>query len=326
MILHWTHTWGGGTQKYIDDLCTLFPNEKHTIMNSPPFQINLEEIKVLHIHSTMVGMNIGWGVLNLVDALFGKKKIVLSIHDYQWLFPQCPNPTTEELETFKIPKENVENFKKLIKKCDVVFMHTKNLHRRYEKFCGPLDDVTIGYPCDVPVYYERFFIPEIKTKIKIGFLGGSAQHKGFYQCVDLAKKFKEFEFHVYGSKDIESSSLVVSHGVYKDENVTETIRNDGMHILLALSLSEETYCYALTKMINTGIPIVYLNRGSFTERLSSSSKCERFFPVDNLCDLGNVIMQASEYVKINSNTSKDVECCINENLELNDTYKNIYTI
>ena len=38
-----------------------------------------------------------------------------------------------------------------------------------------------------------------------------------------------------------------------------------------LSLFEESYCYALTNSINSGIPILYLNRGAFTERLQQNS-------------------------------------------------------
>lgn len=325
-VYHWTHNWGGGTQKYIDELCKLFPNETHHIINGPPFQIDLNKAEVLHIHSTMVGMNIGWEVLNLVKYF---KKVILTIHDYQWLFPNCPNPTTEDFENLEIPRENVKNFKELLKKCNTVFMHTENLLKRYEQYCGPLrggDDtnILVTYPCDVPVYYERLFIPSSITnnKIKIGFLGGTAQHKGYYQFIDIVRKFyndDEYEFHLYGANI--HSPFVFSHGKYSDVDITKVIRNDGIHILLALSLSEETYCYALTKMINTGIPIVYLNRGSFIDRLS---RRERFFPVDHLCDLSDGVLRAVNYVKnkgpVDYGYEEDTTTII-----IPEKYKNIYT-
>lgn len=325
-VLHWSHNWGGGTQKYIDELCKLFPGNQHIVINGPPFQLNPNEIDVLHIHSTMVGQNIGWEILNLVKLL-ENKKIILSIHDYQWLFPHCPNPTTEEFEYLVPPIENVNNFKQLLNACDIVYMHTQNVLDRYQQFCGPLKNVTISHPCDVPVYYENLFVQSSSPKIKIGFLGGNAQHKGYYQFMDLARKFGEFEFHVYGC-DI-PSSLLISHGKYNDDKITQQLKNDGIHILLALSLSEETYCYALTRMINTGIPIVYLNRGSFKSRLAQdcglaqNNSFERFFPVDNLCDLGEVLLRAVKYVETKEPIDKFEEDQI---IQIPIKYKNIYTI
>ena len=112
-VVHWTHTWGGGTQKYVDEMCKLYPECEHIVLNKPPFQLDIRKAQILHIHSSMVGENIGWEIIN-VAKLF--KKVILTIHDYQWLFPWCPNPTTEDFETFK--NSHAENFKILFKMCD----------------------------------------------------------------------------------------------------------------------------------------------------------------------------------------------------------------
>lgn len=322
-VVHLTHQYGGGTQKYIDDLIHLFPELNHEVMNKPPYNFDLKVIKVLHIHATLVGEGFGWDVLRLVE--FFKKKgvrVVLTVHDYQWLFQWCPNPTTEELETFQTQDEDVKHFKKLVSMCDVVFMHTNNVLRRYEQFCGKLDGITISVPCDVPVHYERSCIPQVSGKIRIGFLGGNAQHKGFFQFVDLARKMKceDLEFHVYGSDKLKSGELLTSHGKYEDSTINEWFRRDEIHILMALSLSEETYCYALTHMINSGLPIVFLNRGSFRDRLTGLR--ERFFAVEHLLDLEVKVREAIEYVRVNQTSSSTA--FENEPLKINKKYEKIY--
>jgi glycosyltransferase involved in cell wall biosynthesis len=321
LVLHWTHDWGGGTQKYIDEL---FDHENHIILNSEPFKIeDIRKLKVLHIHSTFVGKNIGWNIITLAEKLisYGRIKLILTVHDYQWLFPHCPNPTTEELESFSVPKLESENFTKLVNMCHVVFMHTENLFRRYKRFCKDLreEKITIAHPPDVLVNYENFFIPEIvSNQIRVGFLGGKAGHKGFYQFVDLARKMKNVQFHMYG--DETNSEHFISHGKYKDVEIVKRLHEDGIHILLALSLSEETYCYALTRMINSGIPIVFLNRGSFTERLLG--KHERFFEVEFLCDIEKRITDAIEYVKSNGPVGRYEP--VSHDVIMNEKYISIY--
>lgn len=295
-ILHLTHTWGGGTQKYIDDLCKVFPNEKHVILNKQPFHINIKNTKVLHIHSTMVGEeNIGWEVLKIAE-LFKKenKKVILSVHDYQWLFPWCLHPTTEDFETFS--KSYADNFKNLLHFCDKVYFHTENVLKRYKQFCGDINCI-VKPPCDTLIRYENHIIQPIHEGIiKVAFLGGNSQHKGFHHFSDLARNCcNKFEFHMYGVDA--SSKNFISHGKYEDETIIETLHKEGIHVLLALSISEETYCYALTKMINSGLPIVFFNRGSFTDRLLG--KHERFFEVDSFCDLKSRLEDAVNYVKNN---------------------------
>jgi hypothetical protein len=76
-----------------------------------------------------------------------------------------------------------------------------------------------------------------------------------------------------------------------------------------LSLFEESYCYALTNSINSGIPIIYLDRGAFGERLG---KKDKYFG----CDINNIeetLISAIEYI-IKQNGS-DFYYEINNNIQ-----------
>ena len=59
---------------------------------------------------------------------------------------------------------------------------------------------------------------------------------------------------------------------YKENELISILYKNNIHGITHLSLFEESYCYALTTSINSGIPILYLEHGVFTERLKDNNK------------------------------------------------------
>jgi hypothetical protein len=101
-------------------------------------------------------------------------------------------------------------------------------------------------------------------------------------------------YHVYGGwcpNKLESPNLVY-HGEYDDKQIVDVLEKNSTHIVTALSLAEETYSYTLSKLINTGLPIVYMPRGSFTVRLPLDEP--RFFPITS--NIETSIRNAIEYL------------------------------
>ena len=73
----------------------------------------------------------------------------------------------------------------------------------------------------------------------------------------------------------------IYHDTYNEDNIINLLYEKNIHLITHLSLFEESYCYALSNSINSGIPILYIEHGAFTERLS---KLDKFVPtsVNNL--------------------------------------------
>lgn len=65
------------------------------------------------------------------------------------------------------------------------------------------------------------------------------------------------------------------YGEYKDAALLDLLDRHRIHMLLHLSAVPETYCYALTHSIKSGLPIVFIDRGAFHERLEGHGG--RFF-------------------------------------------------
>ena len=91
---------------------------------------------------------------------------------------------------------------------------------------------------------------------------------------------------------------IIFHYQYKDEDRIDILHKDNIHGIVHLSLFEESYCYALTTSINSGIPILYLEHGVFTERLKDNNK---YYPT-NLSNFNDNFELFLNYVIDNQNT------------------------
>lgn len=326
MIIHLTHQLGGGTQKYIDDLIKLFRNIEHKIINSTPFNItDVDKINMIHIHATMFGQHLGWNVLKLVDYFNNKQvNVTITVHDYQWLFTVNPAPSTEDFLSITPKEEDVSNCQVLFNSVSKIIFPTPRVHENYARYINIDPCKTVIEPhCDIPIRYEQTNVPEIDNCINIAFIGLPSLHKGireFHRLTQIMDKYYDIpiNYHLYGGSNI--IPTIVEHGYYNDDTLINKLHEDKIHIVLSISIAEETYCYSLTRLINSGLPIVYFSRGALTTRLKVSN---RFFPVNslNILELQRQIVRAIEYVK--SNPERDY-VDMGNNIELTEYYKKNY--
>lgn len=325
MIIHLTHQLGGGTQKYVDDLIKLFPDVEHQIINQTPFNITIDKIQLIHIHATMFGQHLGWDVLKLIQYLNQKQiPIYLTIHDYQWLFTINPAPSTEDFQSITPKVEDVSNCQVLFNTVTKIIFPTPRVYDNYARYIDiPLEKTHIEAHNDIPIRYQQIHIPKIESSINIAFIGLPSIHKGireFYRLTQIMDAYYDIpiKYHLYGGSNIIPN--IVEHGQYNDNSLIETLHKDNIHIVLSISIAEETYCYSLSQLINSGLPIVYFNRGALTTRLKKSP---RFFPVNslNMLELQQQITNAIEYVK--SDPERDY-LEMGNNIELTEYYKKNY--
>ena len=120
---------------------------------------------------------------------------------------------------------------------------------------------------------------------------------------------------VFGSFN---NDFLILHNSYNDNNIIEILHKNNIHGILHLSLFEESYCYALTNSINSGIPIFYLNRGSFNERLSNNNK---YFST-SIKNIFNNFDNFLKYIIDNQNAYNFYN--LNQNLQPNKWYLSNY--
>jgi hypothetical protein len=111
---------------------------------------------------------------------------------------------------------------------------------------------------------------------------------------------------------------IVAHNYYKEEEIINILHENKIHGIMHLSIFEESYCYALTNSINSGIPIYYINHGAFSERLIFKDK---YFPT-NIENIDNNYILFLDYIIANKNSYNFYK--LNNNVQPNRWYLENY--
>jgi len=320
-VLHFIHQASGGSRKYIEDLMYL-TGKKHTLYHGQDKPLVFEkDLSMIHVHSFFPYQELGWNCMQILRYLkhfYPSLKIFVTIHDYYWLFTSSNSDEDLATQGFMSEHCTVLNHKPdaylcfctwdLFKMADKVIMPSQSVYNNYKMFMGPgyFDScpIEIVPHCDMNIRYEQLCIPLFKEKVNVAVIGKKGRE--VYQLIteklpsDVPVKFMEYP-------------------TYKDEELTETLHRDNIHIILWPSRLEETYCYALTRLINSGIPIVYIRRGAFADRLSYGC---RFFGTTSVSNIILTLYDAIKFVINNQGKTDYVQ--VDETVKLNDWYRQNY--
>jgi hypothetical protein len=337
---------GGGTEKYMNDLKNIFLEYNFIDFKSFDISINYSDlyknIDIIHINSILFN-NLKNNYIYFLETYFEKTKKILTIHDYQWIFPDNPNIYKENYELYfnnDINNENQNNnklnslklFNKLLEICNIIIFPSNNIYENYknyinlEKYDSYGNKIFIVNHCDKIINYNFFVIPRIIYEINIGYIGYFVDYKGSEILKNIAKLHKNYNgirinYHIYGNinKHENNEDNIIYHYTYKDNEIINKLHNDNIHGIVHLSLFEESYCYALTNSINSGLPIFYLNRGSFKERLSNKS--DKYISTE-LKDINDNFIKFIEYLIKNNNKNNYYE--LNKEIQPNKWYLENY--
>ena len=227
------------------------------------------------------------------------------VHDYAWVCPRlglvdgagryCGEPSVAACEV--CVKRNGSSLGETISVGD--------LRRRSARWLAPARDVIV--PCeDVATRLKRYF-PAIKPRIspweappragmppapragivRVALIGAIGEHKGYRllrACAeDAAKRRLPLEFVVLGYSEDDQPLLdtgkVFVTGRYEEPELPELIRRERPNLVLFPSVTPETWCFALTEALRSGVPIAALAHGALAERLRGS-ETSILIPVD----------------------------------------------
>lgn len=133
----------------------------------------------------------------------------------------------------------------------------------------------IDYPLDMSV---------AQKDIRIGIITEFSIYKGKNIFLEQLFPIAEFRgrritWYLYShSPPVEN---VVVRGRYNENEIFDKLRADGIMGLAFINAYPETYSYALTKGIITGLPILYSDMGAIGERMSKIA-CPKYIATDNI--------------------------------------------
>ena len=303
---------GGGTEKYINDLSKVFMDYNFVYYNENA-NINLyNNIDLIHINSFFL-LRLSKKYVDFFKNNFTNKKKILTIHDYQWLYPDEPNILSYDLAKKEFDKRNAHNFLILCGMCEKIIFPSFNILKNYNEL---IDIKTIKNKIDVIPHIDKFIcnknlvIPKIDHIINIAFIGNFIEYKGSKLFKFLFNNVKYYngkllKYHIFGYiSDDEKINRIndenfIYHNSYNDDQIIDKLYSNNIHIITHLSLFEESYCYALSHSINSGLPILYINHGAFYERLDTN--LEKFFPT-SVNDLINNLQKILGYISNRQDT------------------------
>jgi hypothetical protein len=309
IILHISHNFGGGTDNYINNMIDIIDDHVHykiNIIDNNYVKLNdylinynnlfsifkSKDIKSIFIHHLLYNknnkLNILFNIIDFIDIINCNKYFI--VHDYFLFYPNNPNPKREFIINNLPTPENLDFIKKIFNKVNKVFFQSKNTYNNYLKYIESDNFFIINNVPDIIIYNDRLY-PVEKNIYNVAILGHiNAIHKGN----ELAKKiFKLFEnddsykFYIYGTFDDTKFKNLILLGEYKNENIYELFIKYDIDFFLNISIVEETYSYTTSIALNTGLPIIYNNIGSYNDRLQNYTNCYSFTE-DKYYELKNI--------------------------------------
>lgn len=276
---------GGGTLKYKNDIKSKYTNvnfievsDKKTL-NSINFDVN----DVLLVQQLLFSDIFPQDIINIAHK-YGCK-IIISVHDFCWFTNVLDNyPTTSYYHSsYLLPNVNIHNdIVKLFECADLVIHPSYFTYEAYAKWF-PTNNFIISYHNDYQVDYSTKRVPPIYDRqINIGVMHEYMEYKGSEAITYLVNniiRYKGFNLnYLIAGKSI---------GAYKEEEFYEYVKTYNIHCLLLLNKWGETYCYSLTKYINSGLPILYNNIGACKNRMPPNVEHYKSV-IDNEADYSNI--------------------------------------
>lgn len=260
----------GGADKYITDIINMYPNNDY---------IYITDLSELHKYSYTVSdllviQNLLYTdiqIQNIID-IHNKYnfKIIIPIHDFVWLCDDIHNYSNNIPSAYL--NENVTistDIKSLFSIADKVIMNSHFTYDIYSKYFDSSNFV-VSYPNDYKIQDDIINVPEIKNEcINIGIFSPLSKFKGERYVNYLRDKYESDSIRFY----------IVGHNIpsYKETEFFEHIKKYNINGFLLLNEWGETYCYLLTKIINSGLPLLYNSFGAIKERIGTNR--EHYFKV-----------------------------------------------
>jgi hypothetical protein len=256
---------GGGTLKYKNEIKSKYTNVNFIeVPDKKTFDsIKFDANDILFVQQLLFTDLVPLDILN-IKYRYGSK-IIISIHDFCWITDGLNNSPKYPYYhwSYLIPNVKIHpDILELFANTDLIIHPSYFTYETYKKWFST-DNFIVSYHNDYHVDYSTKRIPPIiNHQINIGVMHEYMEYKGSEVVSHLVKNIIRY-------KEYNLNYLIVGKtiGVYQEDEFYEYVKKYNIHFLLLLNKWGETYCYSLTKYINSGLPILYNNIGACKYRI-----------------------------------------------------------
>jgi len=262
-----------GVEKYINDIIRLYDNQEYIFIKNKEmlYNMNYNNKDILFIQNLLycdIQIN---DIISIHDKY--KFSLFISIHDFIWLCQEQHQYTNDIPSAYLNNNINIsQDITNLLLLADKVIMNSQFTYDIYSRYFDTSNFI-MCYPNDYNLQFGIKNIPEIQNKCaNIGVFSPLCKFKGERYVNYLKSKYEcdTIQFQIVG------------HNIpyYNENEFYDFIRKYNINGFLLLNEWGETYGYLLTKIINSGLPLLYNNFGAVKERLSGKQEnMEHYFKV-----------------------------------------------
>lgn len=284
-----SETKSGGSKKYLDDLITHFSvyGIKFTFLpnKAAVAATKFRENDILLFQYIMYTDFSFRDVQDIVRKY--KLRLVIPIHD-KYMLNDDPEAdlvykplASHELEPEKIPRDKLE----LLQMAEQIIFPSHFIYNVYAAYVQLKSMIVVPH---IDHRLNRFlYVPPIDNAINLAVITEMSITKGSDILERLFLENKAHgsaavNFHIYAPyTNADHLENVFEGAKYTEAEVYKRLVDDNIHGLLFINNYPETYSYALTKGINSGLPILYTRIGAAAERLGEELDGEKYFATDN---------------------------------------------
>lgn len=285
---------GGGASKYINDLISTYEANKMIFsyissvkeLNVMSTNIRNNDIILMqHLINTDISIQL---LLNIIKDVKNRLNIQLitTIHDFYFFNDSYDNLYRYSNYTHSSYLEDVKPLKEcsdLLYLSDIAIMPSVFVKNEFDKYFDLSHNSIVCEHIDTNVNHDYINIPYITNNIiNIAIPHQLSEYKGieYYNILFSISKYKGYniKYHLF-TRDTVKHPNIICHQPYNEDNLNDILQKNNIHAITFFNKWGETYCYSLTKGINSGLPIIYTNIGAFTERLPENKK---YFPINSV--------------------------------------------
>ncbi len=263
----------GGVEKYVNDITNLYNKNEYIFIENKEmlYKHNYCSSDLLFIQNLLSCDITIEDIISLYNTF--QYKIIIAIHDFIWICKEQNKYTNDIPSAYLNDNILVSNeVKQLLLLADKLIMNSQFTYDVYSKYFDS-SNFTLCYPNDYKIQVGIKNIPKIKNDcINIGIFSPLCKFKGERYVHYLKENFECDTIHFQ----------IVGQNIpyYNEVDFYEYIRKYNINGFLLLNEWGETYGYLLTKIINSGLPLLYNNFGAVKERLNGTQeKQEHYFKV-----------------------------------------------
>lgn len=316
------HTARPENMLHVKQLQEIFNEYKHTfeLMSEALKVTNEKNYVMVHVHHP--GLDVT--PQNIQACKDKGLPVYISVHDFLWLYPPATDFPSISFLSGATPRPGaLSRTVTVFLLADVVIFPSNFVRSHYMRLPGlqefetDYDRFVVVHPPDVMINLERISVPEISRFIGVALVGEFTPVMGSEAFVDLASTYDHVQsglnkigikYRVLSNRKncdlkLAANPMTLCTLDSSGEGLTEVIAGPNeLHMLLFLTEYPDPYSYDLTTAINTGLPILYVNKGTLKERLAGI-KSPRLFPIKDISELHTQYVEMLKYtVKMNGLT------------------------